>query len=145
MREGATKFQMSTSWKELGFVEYGGGVTGARFVIGDDDDESAPVVMRGSFPPGAVVAPHSHPCDYAEILLEGSQQVTRQWHYPGDIRIVKAGTVYGPLVAGPEGVTVLVIFRSGDCATEWVTGGSNARSLTESQARSDEGAGVPAG
>ena len=114
------KFQMSTSWEELGFIEYPSGAKGNRFVIGDADDDSAPLVLRGIFPPGAVVSPHSHPCDYAEIILEGSQQVTRRWHHAGDIRIVKAGTVYGPLVAGPEGATVLVIFRTQNWITEWV-------------------------
>ena len=113
------KFQ-NTSWEELGFQEYPSGAKGSRFTIGEDDDETAPIVMRGVFPPGAVVAPHSHPCDYAELILEGSQQVTRRWHQAGDIRIVKAGTVYGPLIAGPEGATVLVIFRSGNWHTQFV-------------------------
>jgi quercetin dioxygenase-like cupin family protein len=114
------KFQQETSWEELGFRQYPCGALSSRFVIGDEDDVAAPVVMRGVFPPNAVVAPHSHPCDYAEIILEGTQQVTRRWHKAGDIRIVKAGTVYGPLIAGPEGVTVLVIFRSGDWQTQYV-------------------------
>jgi hypothetical protein len=61
--------------------------------------------------PGVTVQPHSHVCDYTEILLEGSEQVTRKWHHAGDVRVVKAGTVYGPLVAGPEGVTKLIIFK----------------------------------
>ena len=44
---------------------------------------------------------------------EGSVQVTRRWYHEGDIRIVKGGTVYGPVIAGPEGATVLIIFRGG--------------------------------
>src|SRR4051794_39263918 len=93
MQEGRKRFQRNTSWEQLGFQEYACGARGARFTIGDEDDETAPLVTMGIFPPGAVVAPHSHPCDYAEIVLAGSQQVTRKWHYPGDVRIVKAGTV----------------------------------------------------
>jgi quercetin dioxygenase-like cupin family protein len=114
------KFKMITSWDDLGPIQYDSGVTSTRFVIGDPDDETAPLVMRGVFPPGHVVAPHSHPCDYTEIILEGTQQVGRTWLKAGDIRIVKAGTVYGPLTAGPEGATVMVIFRSGNWKTEWI-------------------------
>ena len=33
--------------------------------------------------------------------------------YEGDIRIGLANRAYGPLIAGPEGVTVLVIFADG--------------------------------
>jgi hypothetical protein len=123
-----TKFQRSTSWEELGFREYPDGTLSSRFVIGDEGDDTAPIVMRGVFPPNAVVAPHSHSCDYAEIILEGTQQVTRRWHKAGDVRIVKAGTVYGPLVAGPEGCTVLVIFRSGTWETQYV--GDHAAAAT---------------
>ena len=33
--------------------------------------------------------------------------------YPGDIRVGLANRGYGPLIAGPDGVTVLVIFANG--------------------------------
>ncbi len=36
-----------------------------------------------------------------------------QWLYPGDIRVGLANKGYGPLVAGPEGASVLVIFADG--------------------------------
>lgn len=105
------KGQIHTSWSELEKPMHDLGVLGALFTIGDADDDSATRVGRYYFPPGVRVAPHTHDADYAEIILEGTQQVTRRWHRAGDIRIVKAGTAYGPLIAGPEGVTVLVIFR----------------------------------
>lgn len=120
MKEDRKHYQRNTSWDELGFQDYPSGTRGSRFTIGDEDDLTAPVVTLGIFPPGAVVAPHSHPCDYAEIIISGTQEVTRKWHKAGDVRIVKAGTVYGPLVAGPEGVTVMVIFRNGDWHAQWV-------------------------
>lgn len=103
-----------TSWHEL---ESGGppdqpGVTVCRFFVGtDEDDDGRPAVLKVHFPAGTEVAAHTHDTDYAEVILQGSQQVTRRWYREGDIRIVKAGTVYGPLVAGPEGATVLFIFK----------------------------------
>jgi len=111
MTQRATKSHRETSWEELGFVEYANGIKSSQFKIGDDDDEQAPVVLIGTWPPGATVGPHSHVSDYAEIIIAGSQQVTRRWHHAGGVRIVKGRTTYGPLVAGPEGVTVLIIFR----------------------------------
>jgi hypothetical protein len=104
-------WQMSTSWNELQKVTMPGGAVVSRYSIGPPGDEAAPSVFWASYPPGFIVAPHTHESDYTEIILEGSQQITRRWHHAGDIRVVQGGTVYGPLVAGPEGVTVLVIFR----------------------------------
>lgn len=88
----------------------------ASFVIGELDDPLSTEVYRVSFPPGVRVAPHTHDVDYAEIILEGTQMVTGRWFGAGDVRIVKAGTVYGPLVAGPNGAEVIVIFRNNNSA-----------------------------
>ena len=107
------KREIDTSWDELGFLDLPNGSRTSRFVVGDPDDPEAPVVFRVEFPPNCEVAAHMHDCDYAEIVLEGTQQVTRRWHKPGDVRIAKANTAYGPLVAGPEGCTVLVVFANG--------------------------------
>src|SRR5829696_7881791 len=56
------------------------GVKVARMVVGDPDDATAPVVFHTYYPPGWEVAPHTHACDYMEIILQGSQQVTGKWH-----------------------------------------------------------------
>ncbi len=108
---GAVHWHRDTSWDDLEVKELPNGVRSRGFVIDSGDDRDAPTVFWSYFPPHTVTAPHSHQCDYAEIILHGSQQVTRRWYKAGDVRIVKAGTVYGPLVAGPEGATVIVIFR----------------------------------
>jgi len=112
-------FGVDTSWDELGWIEYPGGITSSRFILGDPDDPDAPVVFRSFFPPGSRVEPHHHPCDYAEIILEGTQQVTGKWHKAGDVRISAGGRGYGPLIAGPEGVHVIVIFRNQDWETHF--------------------------
>lgn len=109
-----TKFQTSTSWDELEVAELPNGIRARKFSIGaTQGDEAAPTVFMVEFPPNCHVAAHTHECDYSEIILEGSQQVTRRWHHAGEIRIATAGTAYGPLVAGPEGCKVLVIFADG--------------------------------
>jgi hypothetical protein len=107
-------FFRDTSWDDLGWTEYEGGVRTSSFILGDPNDPDAPVVFKTYFPPGCRVNAHHHTTDYAEIILEGSQQVTGKWHTAGDVRVVHGGIGYGPLIAGPEGVHVVVIFRNQD-------------------------------
>src|SRR4051794_17030739 len=106
----ASRYRHSTSWQDLGIQLYSNGIQASQFTIGDGTDSTEPLVLRSSFPPGITIDAHSHESDYAEIILQGSERVGRVWHHAGDIRIVKGGTHYGPLTAGPEGVTKLVIF-----------------------------------
>jgi hypothetical protein len=114
---GRKSFAVDTSWDELGWNDLGGGITSSRFVLGDPDDPQAPMVFRTFFPPGCRVEAHRHSCDYAEIILEGTQQVSGKWHKAGDVRYVVGKRGYGPLIAGPEGVHVIVIFRRQDFET----------------------------
>jgi hypothetical protein len=60
--------------------------------------------------PGYVGRPHSHDTDYCSLVVEGSIEVTRRTFGRGSIRFVKAGTTYGPIVAGPDGATVIEFF-----------------------------------
>src|SRR5579885_3438877 len=73
-------FAADTSWNELGWTEYDNGARVASFVLGDPDDPDAPVVFTGEYPPGSRTEAHHHVNDYAEILLEGTQQITGKWH-----------------------------------------------------------------
>ena len=104
-----------TSWDELGAItlEANGAVT-SQYRVGRPDDDGSPTVFKVTFPPDCRIEAHTHACDYSEIILEGSQKVSGKWLYPGDIRIGLAHQGYGPLIAGPEGVTVLVIFADGN-------------------------------
>lgn len=108
-----TKRQEHTSFDELHAASSHPFI--AELSVGQEG-QGAPRMMHSVFPPGYVVGPHTHATDYVEVILAGSQKVTRRWHHPGDIRIVRAGTVYGPLEAGPEGATVLIVFA--DSRTE---------------------------
>jgi hypothetical protein len=111
------RWHRDTSWDDLGVRHSkNSGVDYWSFQVGEPGKGGLPKVVRSVFAPGVTVAPHSHPTDYAEIILEGSEQVGRRWYRAGDIRIVKGGTVYGPLLSGPEGVTKLIIFAGSDAS-----------------------------
>lgn len=110
MNTERTRWKSSTSWEELETHWTPNGAHFSYFSIAEPGVVGQPTVVKMSFPPGARVEPHTHACNYCEIILEGSETVTRTTHVAGDILIRKAGTAYGPLIAGPEGVTKLLIF-----------------------------------
>jgi anti-sigma factor ChrR (cupin superfamily) len=86
------------------------GIQYARFLM-DEDDTSSPLVVLSKFEAGEVVEPHSHATNYFEYVIEGQQTVGKVSFGPGDIRLVKGGTGYGPITIGPEGCTVLIVFQ----------------------------------
>ena len=100
-------------WDDLDQITLPTGVVTSTFRVGLPDQDASPTVFKVYFPPGCVVEAHTHDCDYTEILLEGTQRVGATWHKAGDIRIGLANRGYGPLVAGPEGATVLFMFADG--------------------------------
>ncbi len=102
-----------TSWDKIGSIKLPTEAVATMYRIGLPDDEAAPTVFKMWFPPGCTIEAHTHACDYSEILLAGSQKVGNTWLQPGDIRVGLANKGYGPLVAGPEGASVLVIFATG--------------------------------
>jgi hypothetical protein len=85
-----------------------------HMVLGRDDDPMAPRVYWAKDPPGVLWDRQSHRCDMFMAYLQGGQKVGDKWYGAGDARVVKAGTVYGPIEAGPEGSTVVIIFSNGD-------------------------------
>jgi len=85
-------------------------VQSALVDFGDPADPQRPVVMFVRYAPGITVRPHAHDADYCSIVVQGEVEVTRERHTVGSVRFVSAGTTYGPLVAGPEGTTLIDVF-----------------------------------
>ena len=97
-------------WSEAA-VSLPNGQLATKLVIGDDKDPRATRAFIVKWPPGCRVDVHTHASDYCEILLEGTQKIGDTWFSAGDVRVAKAGTLYGPLIAGDEGCTIIVIFN----------------------------------
>ena len=112
-KELGRKGHLAFNWDDLDEVELPSGIRTRMYRIGDPADESSPTVFKVYYPPDCFVEAHTHECDYTEIIVEGSQKVGATWHHAGDIRIGLAHRGYGPLVAGPEGATVLFMFKDG--------------------------------
>ena len=109
-----------TSWEKLGQVWMEEtGIETTQYRIGLPTEDSSPTVFKVYFPPNCRVEAHTHPCDYSEIILQGSQKVSGKWLHEGDIRIGLANRGYGPLIAGDEGTDgtlvniALALFEAG--------------------------------
>jgi len=89
----------------------GPGIQYARFLLDEENAATSPMVILSKFEPGEVVDPHTHGCNYFEYIIEGSQRVGKVNFERGDVRWAAAGTGYGPIVVGPEGCTVLIVFQ----------------------------------
>lgn len=91
------------------------GIAYARFRL-DEDNPHTPTVIISKFEPGVRVAPHTHDTNYFEYIIEGEQTVGKTKFGKGDVRLASAGTGYGPIIVGPEGCTVLIVFADGSQA-----------------------------
>ena len=67
-------------------------------------------VLIFTFPPDHAGVVHWHPTDTVYVVRRGQFIVEGEGTFePGDIRWVKAGTVYGPEAAGNDGCEVMLI------------------------------------
>lgn len=88
------------------------GIRYARFRM-DEEDAASPGIILSDFAPGAEVPAHTHDTNYFEYILSGEQSVGKALFRAGDVRLVKAGTGYGPIRVGAEGCTVMIVFQDG--------------------------------
>ena len=88
------------------------GIHYARFRM-DEANPNSPTMILSKFEAGVRVPAHTHDSNYFEYIIEGEQAVGKQNFAKGDIRLVKGGVGYGPIVVGPNGCTVLIVFEDG--------------------------------
>lgn len=103
------KGQLHASLDDPGWLDgVGGQGRFTAYPLGDGEHD--PVVSLVEYAPNVRIGVHYHDSDYFSMVLTGEIEITRRLEQPGSIRLVRAGTAYGPLVAGPEGCTVLEVF-----------------------------------
>lgn len=82
--------------------------------------EDGPNIIEAKFPPGFYAGEHWHPFDTIYLFTAGEMIVGGEGSYgPGDLRWVKAGHVYGPEEAGPEGVQFFLLSLGGSVGLNW--------------------------
>jgi len=85
----------------------------ARFVLGGEDDPTAPQIWFIRLPPNHVTERHYHNVHRLDLILEGSYTLEGVERKKGDITVSPAGKMYGPIVHGPEGSLQMEIFADG--------------------------------
>src|SRR4029077_6432426 len=63
-----------------------------------------------NFPPGQVLAAHSHDTDMVDVIVQGSLERDGEVWGTGTLRFVPRGVVYSSATVGAEGVTMLEFY-----------------------------------
>jgi quercetin dioxygenase-like cupin family protein len=71
--------------------------------------EDGPRSKIAKFQPGEVVEAHYHKADQWQIILEGSCKFNEKEVEAIGVQYVEAGTTYGPITVGENGVTILLL------------------------------------
>ena len=73
--------------------------------------ETGPWILSLKFEPDTKADAHVHDYDTVYYIRKGRFTFNdgSGWYGPGDLRWVRAGTMYGPEEAGPEGAEVLLV------------------------------------
>ena len=73
------------------------------------DPALSPTVFLVEQPPHSVLHPHFHTQNQFQVFKEGSGTLGRHSVGPGSVHYAGAHTGYGPLVAGPEGLSYFTL------------------------------------
>ncbi|MGE4306349.1 MAG: cupin domain-containing protein [Novosphingobium sp.] len=106
------------------------GIRYARFLL-EEGKGASPMVILSRFEPGEVVGAHTHDTNYFEYVIEGEQTVGKVTFSKGDVRLVTAGTGYGPIVVGPQGCKVLIVFQEAARAMTIPKGKDSERKMVQ--------------
>lgn len=83
-----------------------------QFVLGDPNDDAAPLTSVSQAAPLGVVPYHAHGCNIMMLVIEGSLYLPDRVLYPGDCLVAGPHEFYGPEVAGPAGCTRAEFFAA---------------------------------
>ena len=92
------------------FPEIGFGLKQKRVVLGAEGDPTRPLLVITRFPPNAVLPRHFHQDVFMDAVVAGSSNIDGNWHQAGTIRWFPPKKMYGPVVAGPDGCTLLEFY-----------------------------------
>jgi hypothetical protein len=119
----ATRFErIDATGKSLWRTEYLGPPASSRnpqlsmgtadFVVPERD---SPQSFRIQQDPGLIIHPHFHFVDQFQVVVEGAGTIGRNQADPITVHYAAAHTGYGPITAGPEGLTYVTMRAQSDC------------------------------
>ena len=85
--------------------------------------EKGPWIVPNRFGPNVKAESHAHNHDTVYVVTKGTMTFNdgSGWYGPGDVRWVRANTMYGPEEAGPEGCE-FVLVSPGPIDVQWESG-----------------------
>lgn len=100
---------LDADWSEMPF-----GLRQTTLHLGSEDQPDQPILVMTRFPPDVDLPRHSHAAPFCDAVVEGSMWVEDdgQWYPRGTVRMVPAGTTYGPTRSGAEGLTLLEFYAN---------------------------------
>ncbi|VTU45853.1 hypothetical protein [Variovorax sp. PBL-E5] len=81
----------------------------SEWIEGGDDASLSPTVFLVEQPAGAVLAPHFHMQNQFQIVMAGHGRLGAHEVAQGSVHYAGAFTGYGPVVAGPEGLSYFTV------------------------------------
>lgn len=81
----------------------------SEWMDGGRDPALSPTIFLVEQPPHSVLHPHFHTRNQFQVFKEGSGTLGRRSVGPGSVHYAGAHTGYGPLVAGPEGLSYFTV------------------------------------
>jgi hypothetical protein len=81
----------------------------AEWMSSGDDPDFSPTIFMIEMPPHSVAPAHFHRNNQFQLFVEGTGKIGSHTIEPLTIHYAGAYTGYGPLVAGPDGLTYLTI------------------------------------
>jgi len=84
-------------------------------------DPRQPQIYSVAQLPGAVAEPHYHVVEQWQVFVQGSGTLGRHSAVPGAVHYADRYTGYGPIVAGPEGITYFSIRAISDPGAQYLS------------------------
>jgi len=81
----------------------------SEWMEGGDDASLSPTVFLVEQPAGAVLAPHFHMQNQYQVVVAGHGRLGAHEVAAGSVHYAGAFTGYGPIVAGPEGLSYFTV------------------------------------
>ena len=80
--------------------------------------------------PDTVLQAHFHRVDQFQVFVGGSGRIGKRSADPVTVHFTKAQTPYGPLAAGPDGLSYIVVRAERDSGAEWMPEAADRRDRT---------------
>lgn len=105
--------------------------TSVRYLMGENNEGQWVHLVECA--PGQIIEAHSHDVDQFQIVISGSASYAGIPTTPGTVHFAEKNTPYGPIVAGPDGLTFMVIRPNTSARAAVAYSSTKIRKVKESQ------------